>query len=134
MKRRLGRQGTWKLKFSISFNHRYYVSRPTRTSQSKIDSKPLRATCFHLLEQGAAQQEHAGGRQRGRYRHRHHPSGDDVPEQLPVDPLARGAQVADENYRADLAVGCRDRQADLGGQQHCERRTYLDREAPGTQV
>ena len=62
-----------------------------------------------------------------RERQRDDPRQYDVSEQRPVDVLTR-AEAPDEHHRADLAVRRRDGDADVGGDEHCERRADLNAE------
>jgi hypothetical protein len=57
-----------------------------------------------------------------------------LPEEFPVDPFLWGARPAHKHNRANQAVCSADRQAKLGGQQHCECSTKLYCEPSGSQT
>ena len=74
------------------------------------------------------ERQHDAEADAARERQRDDPRQDDVAEERPVDVLTR-AEAPDEHHRADLTVRRRDGDADVGGDEHCQRRADLNAEA-----
>ena len=80
-----------------------------------------------LFQDDLAHAGHDGGTDTAGDRQRDKPCQDDVAEDRPVNVLAR-TEVADEDDGADLAVSRTDGNADVGRDQHRQRRPDLNAE------